>query len=170
MSEKRIVLTGFMGVGKSTVARRLARLLGTNRVDLDHYIERSERRKIAEIIETDGLEKYREIESRNLEHLLENDIPPILSLGGGTWTVKHNRVRIKEKGFTSIWLESSFEHCWYNIKFSKKERPLAKDKAAAQKLFEDRQKVYCLADWHFIVRPDQTSVQVAEQIMSEVFL
>lgn len=169
MEDTRIVLTGFMGVGKSTVARRLASLLGTRRIDLDHYIEKSESRRIAEIIESDGIEAYRIIESKNLAKLLDDSAPRILSLGGGTWTVEENRRRLKDGGFVSIWLESSFEHCWYNIKFSRKDRPLARDKSTAKRLFEERQGVYCLADWHFIVRPDQTSFQVAEQIAAEVF-
>jgi shikimate kinase len=49
--EQKIVLTGFMGVGKSTVARHLAFLLGCERTDLDYYIESAQQRSIAEIIQ-----------------------------------------------------------------------------------------------------------------------
>ena len=80
-----------------------------------------------------------------------------------------NRELLKLQGYTSVWLESTFEHCWRNISFSKKDRPLARNKAEALQLFEDRQKVYCLADWHFIVRPDFTSFDVAERISDEIF-
>ena len=60
--------------------------------------------------------------------MLEEKTAPIISLGGGTWTVPENREIIKQHGLTSIWLESSFEHCWYNIRASKKDRPLARNK------------------------------------------
>ena len=92
------------------------------------------------------------------------------SLGGGTWVVDENRELIKRKGLTSIWLESTFEHCWYNIKFSHKERPLARDKDKARKLFEDRKKIYCLADWHFIIKPEYSSYDIAKLIYDEYFL
>ena len=167
--EKRIALTGFMGVGKTSVARHLAQMLRCGRLDLDSLIEINEQRRIAEIIDADGEEAYRSIETENLKLALSKNGVRILSLGGGAWTVAENRDLIRESGLTSVWLESSFNHCWNNIRFSKKERPLARNKAAAKKLFEDRQKIYCLADWHFIVKADLTSFDVARQIHEEVF-
>lgn len=165
----RIALTGFMGVGKSSVARHLAHMIKARRVDLDHFIEQKEGRKIAEIIDTDGIQQYRAIESRYLEVAIAESNTKILSLGGGTWTVPANRETLRSNGYTSVWLESTFEHCWINISFSRKDRPLARNKADAIKLFEDRQKVYCLADWHFVVRADLTSFDVARQIADEIF-
>jgi len=165
----RIALTGFMGVGKSSVARHLASLLGCERIDLDTFIEETESRKIHEIIDAGGLQLYREIETRNLLRVLTENHAQILSLGGGTWTVDGNRQLLKERGLTSVWLESSFQHCWHNIRMSKKERPLARNKPAARKLFDDRQKIYALADWHFIVKPEFTSFEVAKQIAEEIF-
>lgn len=166
---RRIALTGFMGVGKSSVARHLAMLLGCERIDLDTFIEENERRRIHNIIDTDGLERYREIESKNLERALSESNAQIISLGGGTWTVDKNRRLLKSHGLTSVWLESTFQHCWQNIRMSRKERPLARDKTAAKKLFDDRQKVYALADWHFIIRPEFTSYDIAGQIAEEIF-
>ena len=165
----RVALTGFMGVGKSSVARHLAHRLRCQRVDLDTYIVENERRTVAEIIDHDGVEQYRAIETQNLERLLKENDSRILSLGGGTWTVAANRELLKSHDFTSVWLESTFEHCWLNIAFSRKDRPLARDKQAALRLFEERQKVYCLADWHFIVRAGYTSYDVAKKIADEIF-
>jgi shikimate kinase len=70
---------------------------------------------------------------------------------------------------TSVWLESSFEHCWRNISLSKRERPLAKNKSSARKLFDERQKYYCLADWHFVIKPELNSFEIAKKIAEEVF-
>jgi shikimate kinase len=143
-------------------------MTGCRRVDLDSLIEESAGMHIAEIIDSEGMERFREIEAVSLSKAIEQNKGCILSLGGGTWTIAENRGLIKQSGFTSIWLESTFEHCWYNIKFSRKARPLARDKDAARKLFDERQKVYCLADWHFLVKPGSTSYDVAVQIADQV--
>ena len=158
-----------MGVGKSSVARHLSNILKCRRVDLDLFIEDKERRRIAEIIDTDGIDYYRVVETESLTSVLSRSDARILSLGGGTWTVPANRDLLKTHGFTSVWLESTFEHCWLNIAFSRKDRPLARNKQNAMRLFEERQKVYCLADWHFIVRSDFTSFDVAKNIADEIF-
>lgn len=167
--ERRIALTGFMGVGKTSVARHLAHLLRCERLDLDAFIEANEHRTIAKIIDADGIESYRTIETENLKKALSNRETRVLSLGGGAWTVAENREMIRSEGVTSVWLNASFSHCWNNIRHSRKERPLARDKAATQRLFDERLEVYCLADWHFLVKPDLTSFEVARQIVDEVF-
>lgn len=168
-SEKRIVLTGFMGVGKTSVARHLAFLLGCERLDLDFVIEANDGREIAEIIHAEGLARYREIETENLRRILREKSVSILALGGGTWTIRENRELLKQHNFVSVWLESTFEHCWQNIRLSKKERPLAKNKSETQKLFAERENIYCLADWHFLVKPELTSFEIAKQIAEEIF-
>lgn len=166
--EVRLALTGFMGVGKSSVARHLEHITGCRRFDLDSLIEDISGKRIAEIIDADGIGKFREVETAALKKILDADSGCILSLGGGTWTVAANRELINKNGFISIWLESSFDHCWFNIKFSRKERPLARDKEKARALFEERQRVYCLADWHFLVRPGFNSYDIARQIADQV--
>ena len=158
-----------MGVGKSTVARHLAQLLRCDRIDLDAFIEAREKRTIAEIIKAEGEMRFREIETENLREVLLSEAR-IIALGGGAWTIEGNRRLIKQTSCTTIWLESTFDHCWRNIKFSRRERPLAKNKRSARKLFEDREKYYCLADWHFIVKPELNSFELAKKIAEEVFL
>jgi len=167
--ETRVVLTGFMGVGKSTVARFLASLLKCEKIDLDLVIEETEKKTIAEIIKVGGEANYRQIETENLRRILLNKQAQIIALGGGAWTIAENRRLIKERNFTTVWLESSFEHCWRNIRLSKRERPLAKKKLETKQLFDHRQMFYCLADWHFIVKPDLTSFEIARKIAEEVF-
>ncbi len=163
-------MTGFMGVGKSTVARHLSYILRLEKIDLDWFIEKSENEKIVNIIENHGVDYFRRIETENLRKILEETEAVIIALGGGAWTTKENRELIKAHNCTSIWLESTFEHCWRNINLSKKERPLVKNKRQVRNLFDDREKFYCLADWHFIMKPDLTSQDVARQIAEEVFL
>ena len=158
-----------MGVGKSSVARHLSSILKCERVDLDAFIERNEGRSIADIINRDGEAAYRKIESANLVKVLRESNARILSLGGGTWTIPSNRDLIIRDGLVTVWLESSFEHCWANISRSRKERPLAKNKDAARRLFDERQSIYCLADWHFVIRPEFNSYEIARQIADQVF-
>ena len=168
-SDQRIVLTGFMGVGKSTVARFLSYLLKCKTVDLDSIIETDERRKIAEIIEAEGIARFREIETENLQKVLHESGAVIIALGGGAWTIEENRNLIRQNNLVTIWLESTFEHCWRNISLSKRVRPLAQDKTQTRKLFDERKSSYCLADWHFIIKPELTSFEVAKQIAEDVF-
>ena len=158
-----------MGVGKSSVARHLSSILRCARVDLDAYIEKNENRTIADIITNDGETAYRKIETANLEKVLNESDARILSLGGGTWTIPLNLELIIQNGLVTVWLESTFEHCWANISRSRKERPLAKNKDTARRLFDERQGIYCLADWHFIIRPEFNSYEIARQIADEVF-
>lgn len=170
MAEKaeRIVLTGFMGVGKSTVARHLSRLTGRKRVDLDDYIERAEGVSIPDLISTSGIDCFRDVETARLLELLSDESAAIISLGGGAWTLERNREIIRENGVTAVWLESTFEHCWRNIKASRKERPLVKDRAQALRMFEERERHYCLADWHFVIDRGYNSFEIAQRIAADI--
>lgn len=157
-----------MGVGKSTVARCLSHILRAERLDLDRYIEAAESRTVSEIIETDGEARFRELETENLRKILTETDARIIALGGGAWIFPANRQLIKSHGCTTVWLESTFEHCWRNISVSRQKRPLAQNKPLAQNLFAERQRFYCLADWHFVVQPQLTSFEIAERIAEEI--
>ena len=166
--EKRIVLTGFMGVGKSTVAKCLAYIMQCEKIDLDKFIEESEQREVSEIIQLDGEARFREIETESLRKILAETDARIIALGGGSWITARNRELIRAHRCTTVWLESTFEHCWRNISCSRQTRPLARDRKLAEKLFAERQKVYCLADWHFVVAPQLTSFEIAKRIAEEI--
>ena len=162
-------MTGFMGVGKSTVAKCLSFILKTEKIDLDQFIEEKEGRAVHDIISSEGIEKFRQLETHYLEKILEETDSRIIALGGGAWITEVNRELIKENNCVSIWLESTFEHCWRNIKISNTVRPNAsQDRLNVKKLFEERQKIYCLADWHLIVKPELTSFDLAKFIAEEI--
>ncbi len=168
-SYKRVVLTGFMGVGKSTVARHLAQIMNCERLDLDFFIEENQGKKIAEIFECIGESEFRKLETGCLKTILDNSAIKIISLGGGAWMSRENREIIKNQNCICVWLASTFEHCWRNIKLSNRKRPLANNKRQARQLFEEREKIYCLADWHFVIKPDFTSYDVAKNIAEQIF-
>lgn len=166
--EKRIALTGFMGVGKSTVSRHLARMIQAKWLDLDDEIEREKDRTIAQIVDQDGLDKFREIETKALREAVESDFE-IISLGGGTFVNEVNREILNQTTIPTIWLEAGFDHCWANISASYRERPLARNRKDALRLYEERSSIYCLADWHFLIGSGCNSYQVARQIAEQVF-
>ena len=79
----RLILTGFMGAGKSTVGAILARDLGWRFLDLDHVIEANSRRTVAEIFREDGEAEFRRLEQQTVRQL-SKDEEIVLALGGGT--------------------------------------------------------------------------------------
>src|SRR5437773_404462 len=106
---RRIVIVGFMGCGKTTVAKTLARQMGCTMIDLDSFITEREGRSPAEIIAQDGESLFREIETRALGDALENGDSRVIALGGGAWTVEANRALIARHDCSSVWLDASFE-------------------------------------------------------------
>ena len=145
MMKRRIVIVGFMGCGKTSVAKALACRLGCEMRDLDSFIAAREGRSPAEIIEQDGESAFREIETRALQDVLEKNDARIVALGGGAWTIETNRALVAHHDCLSVWLDVPFELCWERIKSSNRKRPLAPDRESAQKLYESRRASYELA-------------------------
>jgi shikimate kinase len=98
-----IILIGFMGSGKSSVARRLARFEKMNSIDMDTYIEREAGMKIATIFETEGEAGFREREAAFLHSMFKRD-RSILSCGGGVVVRDESREILKLLG-TIIYLK-----------------------------------------------------------------
>ena len=144
----RIVITGFMGSGKTRVARELARRLNVEMADLDERIIEREGRSPAQLIVDDGEEAFRVIESDVLGELLEKDSARVIALGGGAWIQEENRNLINEHGCVSVWLDVPFEVCWARIETSGEDRPLGKTREQAQTLFDQRRPIYQLSDIH----------------------
>ncbi len=165
MNDRRIVIVGFMGSGKTTVAAALAARLGCAMIDLDSLITERERRSAAEIIEQDGEPTFREIETRALRNALENDDARVLALGGGAWTIEENRRLVAQYGCLSVWLDAPFELCWQRISASRKAvRPLAPNRESAKALYATRQGSYRLAD----SRIELNNVDDAETVVEEI--
>ena len=151
-----IVITGFMGCGKSKVARELARLRNVVMVDLDDWITARAGRTPAQLITENGERAFREIETKALRELLQRGGAGVIALGGGAWIEKTNRDLIDEYDCTSIWLDTPFEICWERIIASEEDRPLGRTREEAETRYDLRKPIYALAQLHIPVTADQT--------------
>lgn len=156
--DRRIVIVGFMGCGKTTVAEALARQLGCQAIDLDSFITAREGHSPAEIIQQDGEPAFRKIETAALRDVLEAKEARVIALGGGAWTIEANRRIVAEHGCLSIWLDAPFELCWERITSSGTTRPMAPDLESAEKLYASRRPAYELA----MLRVDATGKSLTE--------
>ena len=143
-----IVITGFMGCGKSKIARALAQTLNLPMIDLDQSITARTGRTPAQLINEEGERAFRRIESDALREALESGGAGIIALGGGAWIEPENRKLINQYSCATVWLDVPFEVCWSRIESGADDRPLGKTRSEAQALYQRRRPVYQLANTH----------------------
>ncbi len=161
-----VVLIGFMGAGKTTVGRALARRLHWNFRDLDDLIEQREHMTVAEIFASSGEAAFRRIESAALTTLLQDrkagsDL--VLALGGGAFVHKPNRDALISAGAITVLLEAPVEELQRRCQGERKVRPLAQQDARFEELFAARRANYALA--RFTV---QTMDKSVKQVTAEI--
>jgi shikimate kinase len=147
LGSRSIVLVGMMGVGKSSIGRRLAARLGVPFVDADTEIEKAAGMSIADIFARHGEADFRSGEARVIARLLDGG-PQVLATGGGAVMNADTRAAIKTKG-VSIWLSAEFDVLMRRINKRKNDRPLLQttDPAATlRELLAAREPVYAQAD------------------------
>lgn len=164
-----IVLVGMMGVGKSTVGRRLAARLGLNFVDADEEIEKAAGMSVAEIFERYGEAYFRDGERRVISRLMDG-APKVIATGGGAFMQDETRALILAHA-TAIWLDADIEILVDRV--SRREgRPLLKDRDPRLVLTElaaVRNPVYALAPIHVksIAAPHEVAVErIMEQLIA----
>ncbi len=121
----KIFLIGFMGVGKTTIGKKLAELLHYSFFDLDKEIENYTKKSISEIFEKDGEKYFREIESFILKSFL-NHKNAVISTGGGTPCFFDHMDWMNENGLTT-YIKASEDFIYHRLSHAKKPRPLLKD-------------------------------------------
>lgn len=126
----RIILIGYMGAGKTTVGKELAKEMGLMFYDLDWYIESRMRKTVAQIFEERGEEGFREIE-RNMLHEVAEFENVIISCGGGTPCFFDNMEYMNQQGDT-FYLQASPETLAAHLKMGKGVRPLLLGKTEEQ--------------------------------------
>jgi len=144
---RSIVLVGMMGVGKSSIGRRLAARLAVPFVDADTEIEKAAGMSIADIFARHGEADFRSGEARVIARLLEGG-PQVLATGGGAVMNADTRAAIKAKG-VSIWLSAELDVLLRRINKRKNERPMlqtADPAATLRELLVVREPIYAQAD------------------------
>ena len=119
--KQNIVLCGFMGSGKTTIGRKLARLTGLTFIDADQYLEDKEGRKISDIFAAEGEAYFRDRETAYLKELSQKS-GIVLSLGGGAVLREENVRAVKSTGLL-IHLDTPYYRILKNLSYSDS-RPL----------------------------------------------
>lgn len=144
--ERTIALVGMMGVGKSTVGRKLSESLGAPFVDSDEEIEKAAGLSVQEIFDLHGEPEFRRGERRVIERLL-NGPPIVLATGGGAYMDAETRALLKQKA-TTVWLRADLDLIWKRVN-RRDTRPLLKrenPKQVLADLLEKRSPTYAEAD------------------------
>tara|TARA_B110000046_G_C13016195_1_gene408893 strand:+ start:795 stop:1310 length:516 start_codon:yes stop_codon:yes gene_type:complete len=169
LNNENIILIGFMGVGKGTIARALVKNSEYFAVDTDDLIESLENRSIKKIFEDEGEPYFRALEKKCALWCEENIKSSIISTGGGFY--KQNNIKKIGK---VIYLESTFDtiieglHNAPNSKKKFKKRPLLNNLKEAKKIYEQRIKEYeALAD--IIINVENRDANIAaKKILKEI--
>jgi shikimate kinase len=119
----KIFLIGFMGSGKTTLAKKLAKKLNRSFFDLDQEIERRENLTITQIFEQKGECYFREIESKTLKTILDIELSFVMSVGGGTPCFYDNMKVINVSGI-SMYLKYNAGILASRLSNAKVKRPL----------------------------------------------
>ena len=161
---KSLVLTGMMGVGKSTIGRLLAKRLKIKFIDVDKIIERSERKSIKKIFEDNGEKYFRKIEEKITFRIIKKK-NAVIALGGGAFI--NNAIREKVlKTCISIWLKVSLEKLLVRYKRNNRRPLLGKKKLDinVKKIYQTRKNIYRLAN--FKVNCDNINkTQIVDKIL-----
>ncbi len=119
---KRIFLVGYMGAGKTTIGKLLAKQMGLSFVDLDYYIENRYHKSISELFKEKGEEAFRDIEQKLLREVCEFE-EVVISTGGGVPCFYDNMNYMNEKGYT-VYLKASPQELADRIEPNKQSRPV----------------------------------------------
>ncbi len=163
---KNVILIGFMGVGKGTVARALAKESNAYAIDTDDLIESLENRKIKDIFAEDGEDYFRNLEKKTAKWLEKNVSDAIISTGGGFYKVKN----LKKIGKV-ILLDASFDYIYQqilahpNAKRKLAKRPLLQDTKKAKNLYKERIPLYKGVADEVIMIEGKSPQKIANEIL-----
>jgi shikimate kinase / 3-dehydroquinate synthase len=138
VTDKHVVLVGFMGAGKSTLAWRAAEQTGRGYVDVDSDLE-GLIGPIGAYFDEHGEPAFRAVEEVAVTEALLRSAPSVIALGGGAVTSAATRELLAERAIT-VWLDTDLDTCWQRARTS--DRPLARDHDEFKRLHEERRTLY----------------------------
>lgn len=160
---RRVVLTGFMGAGKTTVGKLLAQRLGWRFQDVDAHIESSTGATIAEIFAEKGEPWFRELEHQAIIELLLAD-STVLALGGGAIEQSHTRqLLLASPGTALVHLRASLETVLKRCQGTESIRPVLRDAVHLEKRYHQRLPLYL--ESHFTIQVDDLA---PEEVVSAI--
>lgn len=160
-----IILIGYMGSGKSTVAKELYAKTGMEVIDTDAWIVKEQGRSINEIFQTEGEESFRRLETELLKKLSESTSSYILSTGGGMPVREENRAILKSLG-TVFFLKADTDTILERVK-GDTQRPLLQgtdQRTRIAGMLKERTPIYELTSHHRI----ETDGKTIEEVVSEI--
>lgn len=163
--QDHIILIGFMGSGKTTMGIRLSYKLRRTIIDTDKMIEKMEGKTISDIFAQNGEEYFRKKETETLRKLQSENVPRIISVGGGTPLREENRGLLKELG-TVVYLKASPETIYQRLK-GDTTRPLLQGDDPMGKitaLMSEREELYLAAADEVICVDNKDAAEVVEEI------
>ena len=160
MKADKLYLVGFMGAGKTSVARALGGRMGWRVEDIDHRIEARERQRVAEIFARQGEPYFRGVERSVVQELLPQR-HMIVATGGGTFVDPENRAAMLADGAVA-WLDVPLERVIERVPADGR-RPLASDRTQMEQLYVLRAAAYSQA--HVRIDASRPVAEIVERIL-----
>jgi shikimate kinase len=162
-----LVLTGFMGSGKTTIGRLLAEMLHRPHLDLDEVIVEKAGKTINQIFTDQGERYFRNLESQLLASTIRQE--GILSTGGGTPVRTENNLLLRRYAAPVIFLEAAPEIVLERLK-SDRNRPLVRalDLDKLLQLYRERESCYRQSADFRISTDQKTPIEIVREIMERV--
>ena len=160
MKADKLYLVGFMGAGKTSVARALGRRMGWRFEDIDHQIEVREHQRVAEIFARQGESYFRSVERAVLQDLLAQR-HAVIATGGGTFVDPDNRAAMLSDGAVA-WLDVPLERVIERVPADGR-RPLAADRVQMEQLYARRRAAYSQA--HVRIDASRPLPEIVERIL-----
>lgn len=163
----QVVLIGYRGTGKTTVAKHVAERLGVRWFDADAEVEQQAGKSIKQIFEDDGEQEFRDLEVQTISQMLKRDAA-ILSLGGGA--VMRDETRRAIRRHTVVWLTARPETIHARMTSDERtsqQRPnlTVGGLAEIQELLTQREPVYQACADYTVETDDKSAEQVANEIV-----